>query len=55
MPSPTSTVPRGVTPAALVVATHDRKMLRDLAGWPRLLSELERQRRQVVPEPGCPF
>ena len=24
------------TPAALVVATHDRQMLRDLDGWPRL-------------------
>ncbi|MBM4586576.1 ATP-binding cassette domain-containing protein [Rhodococcus hoagii] len=24
------------TPAAVVVATHDRQMLTDLAGWPRL-------------------
>ncbi|MGX5654917.1 ATP-binding cassette domain-containing protein [Geodermatophilus nigrescens] len=24
------------TPAAVVVATHDRQLLRDLAGWPRL-------------------
>ena len=24
------------TPAAVVVATHDRQLLRDLADWPRL-------------------
>jgi macrolide transport system ATP-binding/permease protein len=26
----------GATPAAVVVATHDRQLLRDTAGWPRL-------------------
>jgi macrolide transport system ATP-binding/permease protein len=26
----------GATPAAVVVATHDRQLLRDTDGWPRL-------------------
>ncbi len=26
----------GATPAAVVLSTHDRQMLRDVDGWPRL-------------------
>ncbi|BBG02046.1 MULTISPECIES: ABC-F family ATP-binding cassette domain-containing protein [Pseudonocardia] len=40
------------TDAAVVVATHDRQLLRDLAGWPRL--ELGAPADRIVPVPDRP-